>query len=426
MPNNPWEAATPQVDPWEQARKPPPGFEAGPTGAPQIPRGDPLTMASFIESLIGKTPTQKAVTGATAAADVARLAGMLPNPVARTAAAALPIAVGAASEYLQGGSPLTGATTGAMQSVVPNLLARVTGSVLRQKKDVKELTSAVREHLPVLAGEIDRKITTWDKLFRGGEAARIAGKALDATKNKISGALGIKGETFPLLSAVSERQLEKDWAKRQPLSAFTSDQRKIARELSASTDARPFEAWDKEITRLNNKARRFEYDKNPKSAELRKQAYEMTEELTDRIRQVDPVLADEYQLYRRQFHDVSSLERLLSQKGVITSGTLGNKIDMGRLQDLLNDPEYRRAFESSPMGKRFLQEAFRGAPPIGGDVPHEFHARLYGHPSLQHMLPMGGLSGHPSLGSHVGRRIPIPATPFEIIQNWLFSSGQEQ
>lgn len=401
---------------------------AGEAGSAETPT-DPITLKSMIDAITGSTSTQKAVTGATMAADVARLVGLLPNPATRVAAAALPIAVGAASEYLQGGSPISGATTGALQSVVPNLLARGTGAVLRQRKDVKELTNAVKEHLPVLASELDRNVTTWDKLFRGGRGAKIAGDALNATKNKVAGALGIKGEVFPLLSSVNEKQLEKEWGQQQPLAMFTDDLRKTAREMSAASNARPFDAWDREITRLNRAADRFATEhKSARAAGLRQQAYEMTEELIQRIRDVDPALAEEYAQSRHQMHDTLNLKRLLSKKGVITTGLTGNRIDMGRLQELLNVPGFREAFESSPMGRRFLEEAFRGGPPIGGDVPHKFGVRFFGHPSLQHALPMGGLSGHPSLGGHVGRRIPIPATPFEFLQNYIFSgsSGNQE
>lgn len=414
--------------PWEKYRTvpAPPGAEQDPTGFGPLAPSDP-NAPGFVESLIGRTPTEKAVTGATAVADIARLAGMLPNPVARTAGVLLPIATGAGMEYLQGGSPWSGAATGALQSVLPNIAAAGTGAALRQRKDVKELTNVVKEHLPVLAPHVDRKITTWDRLFRGGEARKIAGDALRATKDKIKNAVGIQGEVFPLLSSVTEKELEKEWTSsgRASIAQFDAARRQQARTIQANTTARPFEVWDQMITDLNNEADRFGRKKAAKKAALRKQAFDMTEELTERIRQVDPELADEYSLYRHQMHDTLALERVLSKKGVITSGTLGNRIDMGKLQDLMNDPDVRTALESSPMGKRFLLEAFRGAPPIGGDIPPEFRTRVYGHPSLQHFLPMGGLSGHPTLGQRVGRRVPIPATPFEFLQN-LFTSGMGQ
>lgn len=406
---------------------PPAGFNVSPSGAPQIPEQPPITWQSIIEGLTGKTTTEKAVTGATAAADVARFAGMMPSPMLRAAGALLPVAVGAVSEYAQGGSPWSGAATGALQSFLPNVAALTTSAALRQRKDVKELTNVVKEHLPVLAPHIERKVESWDQLFRGGKARKIAGDALSTVKNKIKGAIGVKGEVFPLMSSVTEAELEKQWSQRGPISSFTAANRQIAREAQANSTARPFEVWDEKITRLNQAADRFNMEKKPaRAAELRERAWRMTEELTDKLRQVDPALADEYQLYRRQMYDTLNLERLLKKQGVITSGYPGNKIDMGRLQQLLNIPGFRSAFETSPMGRRFLEEAFRGAPPIGGDVPPRMRTRLYGHPSLQHALPMGGLSGHPEPGYHIGRRVPVPATPFEMLQNLLVNGmGQE-
>lgn len=400
-----------------------PGYQFDPAGHEVAEPSGPTTLQGVIDAIIGYTPTEKAVTGTVIGADIARAANLLPNPLARAAGVAAPIAVGALSDYLQGQSALGGAATGALQSVPANILAATSGALARQKIDVKELTNVVKEGIPTLAPHIDRKVETWDQLFRGGQAAKIVGDALSAVKQKIRGAIGIKGEVFPLLSAIQEKDLEKRFTKKNiPLYLFDETERDAARRLEAKANARPFHVWDEEITRLNQQADRFNQDKKPAAAAAaRARAYKMTEELTERIRQVDPALADEYSTHRQQMYDTLSLKRVLRRQGVITTGHLGNRINMPELMKLLNVPGVREAFEASPTGKNFLKAAFRGAPPIGADVPPEMKQRFW-----THLFGWPGLSGHPTFGQRIGRRVPVPATPFMEAQRYLTGGSGEQ
>jgi hypothetical protein len=379
------------------------------------PKPDSPMARKLAENIVPQTPGQAGrdigmIAGGEllAPAEGASLAYKIGAPLGRTALTALTSAVG---EKLAGGSALKGAEEGALQQGTGEAAAPAInflgsyGKTALNAKDVKNVGGLVSDLIPSL-GDVST-VPKFDAAFRGGEATEKAGQKLGTLEESISKQLGKK----PIGTMMVQ----------------TSGRTPMTVRVKASFD----DMVDK-IRDLNRIGYAYSGDAQQKAlaADARREAHDLTEELSSALNKQQPGLGDKFLKVRREYAKASLFTRIFSDPDLYDAS---GRLNMNTLQELAANrgsagfrEDLIRVLGRDDTNK-FLDKVYRNAPSTARDVDAGLNMGLSFHPGTA----MPRIFAHPRLGQKVGeipRRLPkisptAPAILLGRLKDYL-SQGQ--
>jgi len=318
---------------------------------------------------------------------------------------------GAGSGALQGGLQ-TG--LGEVAAPVANLAGRM-GKKAINREDIARLGSYIKSDiLPSVKSPLKTAVDM-DRVFRGQSAEREVGKALKDAEGTVAKQIGGKPINAPSLLKFKQATSGGEF-----MDIGGPIELPDGTTFNLTPKGQSFKESLEQISKLND----IGYGPTGSTADrlvarnARATAHTALGEISDSLKAqgVPQSDIDRFMSARTEFSRAKLMQKIFGEPGVFNKKT--RSIDIPKLQELVQEPQsgYREDLVRSlgPEGAdRFLGTVFRGAPPVGTDIPQNLNAlsalRVFGHPSgglgMSAPIEPRGLSMGHTIGA-VPRRIP--------------------